>query len=290
MRRALLGLLLLATALAWAEPAAWRVTAGAGGEAAGELVLLGSIHYLREQDYPLPARVDELYRQADVLVLELGPEDLDPARVQAALLGAAMLPPGHSLEAVLGEELYARAVERARELGVDIAVLAPFQPWMVALTLTDLGQARHGFRGDLGLEQHLLRQAVADDKEVSGLEALETQIAVFDGLSDAEQRALLEQALAELEELGESMRTLASAWREGRLDALAEELLAEFRGFPELYDALVTQRNSDWVIRLEELLMDERHHLVVVGALHLVGPENVVELLEARGWHTSPID
>jgi len=31
------------------------------------------------------------------------------------------------------------------------------------------------------------------------------------------------------------------------------------------------------------MLADGRRHLVVVGALHLVGPDSVVELLRARG-------
>jgi len=31
------------------------------------------------------------------------------------------------------------------------------------------------------------------------------------------------------------------------------------------------------------MLTDGRRHLVVVGALHLVGPDSVIELLERRG-------
>ena len=55
---------LLASAAAAAEPAAWRVA----GKNGGEVALLGSMHVLRESDYPLPALVDELYTRANVLV------------------------------------------------------------------------------------------------------------------------------------------------------------------------------------------------------------------------------
>lgn len=288
-RLAAAGLLWLGAAAAWADPAAWRIVADEAAGASGTIVLLGSIHYLREADYPLPPRIDELYGQADALVLELGPEDLDPMRVQATLLTAATLPGGRSLADVLTDDLHARTAARARELGIDPALLERFQPWMVALTLMDLGQARAGYRGDLGLEQHLLRRARADGKPVSGLETLEAQIGVFERLSDAQQQALLDQTLRELDGVGESMDALASAWREGELDALGDELLDEFRDFPELYDALVTRRNAAWVSRLEELLRGGRRYLVVAGALHLVGPDNVVELLEARGWRAVAI-
>jgi uncharacterized protein len=278
-----LGLLVLSAA-AWAEPAAWRVASQATG---GEILLLGSVHFLREADYPLPAKIDALYRQADALVLELGPEDLDPLRIQNALIAAALLPPGTLLSEVLDESLYRRLAGRARGLGLDPALIQGFKPWMVALTLMELGQSRHGYRPDLGVEQHLLGRARTDGLEVSGLESLETQLAVFDRLSDADQQALLEQTLQELDAIGETMDALVDAWREGRLDELAEELLGEFRDYPELYDALVTERNTAWIEVLENLLDDGRRYLVVVGALHLVGPNNVVELLEARGWRAA---
>ena len=34
---------------------------------------------------------------------------------------------------------------------------------------------------------------------------------------------------------------------------------------------------------LERYLRDGRHYLVVVGALHLVGRDNVIDMLKARG-------
>ena len=76
---------------------------------------------------------------------------------------------------------------------------------------------------------------------------------------------------------------MADAWRNGELESLSAELLDDFEQFPGLYETLVTERNQAWVPTLERMLADGGRGLVVVGALHLVGRDSVIELLRARG-------
>ena len=279
-------LLCLVSGAAWGEPAAWRVT-GAG---AGELWLLGSVHYLRQEDYPLPPRIDALYRLADVIVMELDLDDLDALTVQGSFAGAGMLPPGSSLDTVLTPRVYALAEARAAELGLDLTLMAGFEPWLIAITLMDLGMNALGFNASQGLEQYLLRRANGDGKEILGLETLEDQIKVFDQLSVAEQEALLLQTLTELDSADDVMDELLDAWRDGRLDTLASELTADFDDFPNLYQHLVIDRNERWLEGLEQLLNEAGSYLVVVGALHLVGEGSVVELLAQRGLSVEAVE
>jgi uncharacterized protein YbaP (TraB family) len=42
---------------------------------------------------------------------------------------------------------------------------------------------------------------------------------------------------------------------------------------------MVTDRNRNWVSKIEGLLRGGKHAIVIVGAAHLVGKEGVVELL-----------
>jgi uncharacterized protein YbaP (TraB family) len=65
--------------------------------------------------------------------------------------------------------------------------------------------------------------------------------------------------------------------------------MQDFESFPALYDSLVVARNERWIDSLEELLASPQSHLVVVGALHLVGKHSVVELLTARGLRVTPV-
>lgn len=265
-----------AMAPARGDPAAWRVSEGRG-----ELWLLGSVHYLREKDYPLPAVVDELYARADGLVFEIDLDHVDPA--EAEFTSAARLPPGASLATELGPELYGLADARAREFGVDLAPLDRFEPWLAAITLLDRGMAAHGFDAGRGIEQYLLAKAQHDGKHVQGLESLAAEIHVFDDLSAADQRSLLEQTLDELETPERSVEPLVTAWRDGRADELGRALLTDFADFPALYDSLVVDRNRAWTPELERHLAAGDRLLVVVGALHLVGPHSVVDLLRRDG-------
>jgi uncharacterized protein len=269
-----------------ADPAAWRVTDGAGGE----LQLLGSVHYLRDSDYPLPAIVDALYDGADALVMELDLDDIDPLESQSAFVGAALLPNGIRLGDILTPTVYGLAERRARELGIDLRLLEPFEPWLVAITLLNGGMVQRGFDPDSGVEQYLLAKARADGKEIYGLETLATQIAVFDALPAAEQEALLEQTLLELESPDAAIEEMVDAWRDGRLEALTEQLRREFADFPQLYAAIVVERNEAWIEELERMLGDGRRYLVVVGALHLVGEHSVVDLLRTRGLTVEKIE
>jgi uncharacterized protein YbaP (TraB family) len=286
MRYVLALLTLCVAANAFAGPAAWRVTSSSGGE----MWLLGSVHFLRAADHPLPEVIDDLYAQAGTLVMEIDLDDIDPVQSRSEFLSAAMLARGTTLPDVLAPETYTLAQTQASALGIDLTLLKNFEPWLVAITMLELGVGRLGFRAEHGIEQYLLRKAQLDGKEVLGLETLATQIAIFDDLSADQQEALLEQTLAEIDSAEEVMNQMVEAWRVGRLDELATTLMEDFTEFPELYSTLVVDRNMRWIETLAALLEKPDRHLVVVGALHLVGEHNVIDLLAASGFSVEPIE
>jgi uncharacterized protein YbaP (TraB family) len=269
----------LAAGTAAADPAAWRMS----GPGRGEITLLGSMHVLRQTDYPLPANVDRLFERADALIMELDLDSTDPAEQQATVLRAATLEPGTVLRDVVDAHVYQLTEQRTRELGIDLTLLEHFEPWFLSVAILDQGMRKFGFEGELGLEQYLLRKSRAAGKEIIGLETLAMQIGIFDALPPPSQQAMLEQTLKEIDEAETSMTEMAAAWRDGRLDALSEGLLADFDDFPGLYQTLVENRNAAWVKTLERRLADGRRYLVVVGALHLVGRDSVIDMLRARG-------
>jgi uncharacterized protein YbaP (TraB family) len=282
VRVASLGVASLAVALttaAAADPAVWRMTGGNGAE----VTLLGSMHVLRPSDHPLPSSVDSLIGRSDVIVMELDLDDVDAAAQQRVILETAMLPQGTLLASVVEPDVYRLVEQTAGELGVDLTRLERFEPWFLAVTLLDLGMRKFGFQAERGIEQYVLGQAQRTGKEILGLETLEFQIGIFDALPASQQQAMLEQTLAEIDEAETALSAMVEAWRDGELESLSAELLDDFDQFPGLYETLVTKRNRAWVPTLERMLANGQRHLVVVGALHLVGDDNVIELLRARG-------
>jgi uncharacterized protein len=268
-----------------ADPAAWRIA----GERGGEVALLGSMHALRARDYPLPPLVDRLYARAEIIVMEIDLDDLDPATEQTAVLSVAALPAGQTLTSVLDKKVYDLAQQHARGLGIDLALLDHMQPWLVAISLLDLGLQKVGFDAEHGLERYLVGKAKTDRKEIVGLETISQQLGIFAALPPKSQQAMLSQTLEELDTADTEMSELETAWREGHVETMTDKLLSDFNDFPELYPELVTKRNAAWTDALEKLLKDGHRYLVVVGALHLVGRDSVIERLGARGHRVQRI-
>jgi uncharacterized protein YbaP (TraB family) len=247
--------------------------------------LLGSLHVLRPKDGPLPAVADAAYADAERLVMEIDMDDAlaDPVSLAGAMQRWAMLPEGTSLREVLGED-YARVAERSRAASLDLALLDRFAPWFVAVTLLQLELANRGFTPELGVEQTLTQRAVADGKPIAGLETPEEQFGAIGGLPLPQQKRMLLMTLEETAQLDTEIDALLAAWRSGDVEALAKTLSAEYDDFPELYGPLTENRNRAWLPQLVSMLDDDDDYLVVVGALHLVGRNSVIDLLEQRGY------
>jgi uncharacterized protein YbaP (TraB family) len=252
--------------------------------ASNRVHILGSIHFLRAADR-LPPSVVAAYNDADVIVMEIDLDDVDPVASADVLQRLALDPQGRTLDVLLGSRDYRVAVTKAEALGLDLSTLRPFEPWMAALTVVQLQLVQLGFDADSGVEQQLLNLAERDHKEVRGLETLEEQLSFMDALPPAAQRAFLMESLDEAAGMRSEVEDMVGAWRAGDTRAMEREFLDELRDQPELYRRIVVDRNRNWVGKLAPMLRDSRNHLVVVGTLHLVGPDSLIRMLEQAG-HT----
>ncbi len=245
--------------------------------------LLGSVHVLPASEQ-LPAALLNAYKDAGTLVMEIDMDDLDPVAAREATLRLGMLPEGETLEQRLGAPTYARVAARIKDLGLDATLMAHFQPWLAAITLTQLQLKKLGMDPDSGVEKQLVPLAQADHKEIRGLETLEEQLGMLANLPVERQKQFVLYSLEDADGASKELELMLNAWRSGDAKALAAVLGDEFKQFPELYQPLTVDRNRRWVPQLEKMLTEKNNYLVVVGALHLVGHDSVIDLLEQRGY------
>jgi uncharacterized protein len=251
--------------------------------------LFGSIHVLRPGDVGLPRAAQAAYDDAEQLVMEIDMDDpavADPVAMAAQMQHYARLPAGQSLESVLGSD-YAAVATHLEDAGLDIAPFDGFAPWFVGMLVLQLEVAKRGFDPAHGIEQQVTDRAVADRKPILGLETPADQFAVLARLSLPEQKRFLLMTLEETGSADARLDELLTAWRTGDTATLARVLSEEFDEFPELYRPLTEDRNRAWVEQLAGLLDDRDDYLVVVGALHLVGRNSVVDLLRQRGYRVT---
>jgi hypothetical protein len=192
VRHALTTLFLaLLTTVALAHDSGHPVTMWQVDGKSNTVYLLGSIHLLREQDHPLPRVVDAAYAEADIVVMELDMDDLDPAYTQAAFNNAGVMTDGTTLRDLMGEDLYTQAEESAGVIDIPLDMLAQSEPWLAAMTVELMMLYRIGFDPLLGVEMTMTNRASADGKPIEGLETVDEQLSFLDGLPIEAQRSML---------------------------------------------------------------------------------------------------
>jgi hypothetical protein len=247
------------------------------------ILVLGSIHFLRAEDYPLAPAITAAFDQADVVVMELDMDDLDPVASARTIAALARDGRGRTLPDLLGPGAWNAASAEARALGLDLAPMTPFEPWYAAVLVTQLRLAQLDFDPSLGVESRMAADAQRLGKEIRGLESLESQLGALDRLSADAQREFLQSTLEEAGEVGDMADDLITAWKAGDVRALEEDLLGSVREQPELYRTLIVRRNEQFAEAIGGLVDASQDYLIVVGALHLVGPDSVLRMLEREG-------
>lgn len=277
-------LLLVVAQAATAEPLpVWEIE---GTE--NRVLLMGSIHYLRASDYPLPEGFDTAYELADAIVMEIDMGSIDPLQVQATL--ASMGTGERTLRESLGNDIYEEASRKAESLGIPLMLFDSFEPWFAALSITQLRMMQLGFDPSWGIETRMTQRAATDGKNIDGLETLEEQLGFMADMDAKTQREFLMQSLDEAEAVEAEVSSIVSAWRAGDAGELEELMMNGFEAAPGLEDALLIKRNRNWVRPIEALADQEDNYLVVVGAMHLVGDNSVVAMLEDNGWTVTQLD
>ena len=250
------------------------------------ILLLGSIHFLRAGDSPLPRAIYDAYRKADIIVMELAMDSIDPAEIRHVHQELAIDPHGRNLSEIIGAGSYHKARSLALAIDIDLDLMLPYEPWFAALQITQLQLLKLGFDGNFGIEKTIARMAHEDRKPLLGLEALDEQLHAIDTLPDKAQKFFLLQTLEDAQSANDDLDTIVKAWKQGNLRELDQLLLEGMHGQPEVYDQLLVQRNRRWSGAIIDMMNDSQDYLIIVGALHLIGEDSVQNILKEQGIRT----
>ncbi len=251
--------------------------------------LLGTIHVGRPEFYPLPASRLAQVQRADAIVLEA--DISDTSRSIAATQKYALYAEGTpGLEARLTPELRQRIEAVLARNQLDPAPMMRMKPWMLANVLALFEAAQAGYVPALSVEAYLLRVAKTDSKPILEFEGIEQQFELFEKAPWATQISFLEEALKAVESRSarRELNRIVQAWETADRASL-ERLLAEMSaqssvGSRFTVDTILLGRHPQMVRKIETMMASGKTYVFAVGALHLVGPQGLVELLRARGY------
>ncbi len=281
MKRLILLVLIFLTAsqTAFAETSIWKVQSDKS-----VLYLGGTVHLLRQSDYPLPVEYDKAYEKAALLVFEADIADLYKPETQQLLVGKGLYRDGTSLETVLSPEAYGALKKYCEGVGIPVLFLNKFKPSMVMLTLLGLELQKMGI-GKSGVEEYYFRKANADKKPVKGLENIDEHIELVTSMGEGNESNFILHSIKDLKETERIINALIDGWREGDEKKLYELFIKEMKDeFPNLYKTLLVDRNRKWLPQIEDYLQTPETELVLVGAAHLIGPDGVITGLKNKGY------
>jgi uncharacterized protein YbaP (TraB family) len=274
----LLAVLLFIATPAQARSILWQVRSGEN-----TLYLLGSMHVLKKDSYPLPPIMEEIYAASNVIVFETDMDEMDTPAMQQKIVSYGRLPAGQTLQQQLSAPTWQRLQQKMADLHIPETNVQQMKPWLCALTLTVTDLQRLGFLPEYGLDEHFYRRAKQDNKKIIPLESVDFQLSLFYSQSRQEQEEFLKQTLTDLQMTDQLSGEMETAWKTGDDAKLASLIAMSFADYPKQYERLVLQRNRNWLPVLEKILQREQATLVVVGAGHLVGSNSLVDLLRRQG-------
>ena len=252
--------------------------------------IVGSFHLLREEDHPLPSPVSKAFDNSGKIFFETDLDARNTEDYQSALVRQARLPEGHKLSDTLSPETYALLVSHLQKADLPEKTVAHYQPWMAAMMTAFLELHNAGYDIRSGVDASLLQKSKSANRPLGYLEQPDAQIKALAWLSQEDPEGLVRDTLAALPESQETIPALIEAWKKGN-SAPISALLVEHLPADSLYHRVfLSERNKSWLpVMLEAIELETTPPLFVVGAAHLLGKENILDLLRAAGYDALPL-
>ena len=252
------------------------------------LFLGGSVHVLRETDYPLTEEFDRAFSLSTLLVLEADIEQLENESIMQYLMMQMRLPGNQTLRSTLDPDVYELLKAKYDEYGLQIDGVARLKPSM-AVSILDVIQIQQLGFVQQGVDMHYLEKAKSEGKALDYLETVEAQIRLIVTMGDGYENDFVLYSLQELESTETGIDELVAEWKEGG-SAVVEASLMEMRErWPELYRTMVADRNAAWLPQIEGFLSSGQVSFVLVGLAHLHGPDGLLRQLERLGYTVGPL-
>lgn len=229
--------------------------------------LVGSIHMGTRRMSPLPSALLKQIENSDGLIVEV--DITKPISFNS--------PDDYPhLEQRLSSAEYQALIERCHSLGLDIDSIVYKPGWHAALALQAMQASHNGLHSEYGIDYQVIQAAYNMDIPVIELEGADRQMQLLTQIPN-NGIPLLQDSLAHWQDNDEIMQIMIDWWLAEKTKP--QELNLPYGMSSDLYNLLITGRNTLWNQQLTAY--PKGKYVVVVGALHLYGDNNLPDLLNA---------
>lgn len=276
-----LSIFLMVTVLtfdAFAQSSVWKISKNGS-----DVFIGGTIHLLREQDFPLPDEFDEAYQSSSILVFETDINKMGSAEFQQSLMSKAIYSGDSTINDVLSAETMESLENECTALGLPFQQLQKLRPSVLILTIVVMHYQNLGINSP-GVDAHYHKRATEDTKKILSLESIEEQINLIANMGAGNEDEFVTHSLEDLKRVKEELLTLIQAWKEGDVEESIKDLDEMKQNYPKLYEDLLLKRNEAWMPQIKELFDSEDTEFILVGNLHLHGTDGILKQLKDDGY------
>jgi uncharacterized protein YbaP (TraB family) len=255
--------------------------------ASSRLFLFGTLHLGKPEFYPLNAAVIQALAASSQLYLELDFSNLGDIK---GMKDASEYPTGVTLESQLPPALMQKLEAAFKRYGVTKDQFNGKRPWAVVDELLSRKALELGYDPAYSTDIYFAVTATLLNKRILGLETVDEQAGLLNGMSKTEQQAYVEDMLSSLEEqrAPKELEAFVDAWARADRVALEANLDKARSETPpaleQVKQRIFDDRNVKMAERIDAILRSGTPTFVAVGAGHLVGQNNIVDLLRKRGF------
>jgi uncharacterized protein YbaP (TraB family) len=248
------------------------------------LYIGGTIHVLTPTDYPLAKEYDLAYHASDKVIFETDMEAVTSPEFAQKMMSKMMYSDGTTINKVLKPETYKALVIHLSSRQIPMQAFASHKPNLLAISLTFVELQAMGYTSE-GVDMFFANMAKAQGKEKGWLETPDEQLAFLANMGNDDPNAMIEYTLKDIIKMPEMFAKLHSTWLAGDMQGMADVGITPFKAdYPVIYEDLLVTRNNNWLPQIVKMLNDAPTEFVLVGALHLAGPDSVLAKLKAKGY------
>jgi len=253
--------------------------------------LLGSIHFMKKDMYPLNPAVEAAFDEAAYLVVEVNPLTVDQKKMQHEILRKGMYQGDKTVKDDLSEEVFGMLKAHLEKNNLPMANLMKYKPGMIVMTLASLQLMKLGFSPEYGIDLHFVKKAQGE-RPILELETMDEQLALLLD-STMNDDLIVKNSILEWEKTEGLMEKTISLWKTGNAEQMTKVIIkGPLKANPELlpvYQKMFFDRNKKMAMKIKKFLETEQTYFVVVGSGHLIGEKGIIHLLKEEGYSVNQL-
>lgn len=275
-----------------ATPAMWKVT---DPETGNVLYMLGTMHMVTEDTFPLPDYIMDVYNKCDGIAVEIDISEITGDMEKLQEFSKKLLyTDGTTVKDHISAETYEKLKKYMTENFIYNEMMDSYTAGYWASQVEAVSVMNIRKIDTDGVDSKFIEMAQNDNKEVISIENIDVQTNALSAASDELADYLISSIIDEAADMPSYTKDFAEEydkWASGDVDSLDfesnidEELPGDLKDdYEEYADVILYSRNDGMAEKAEEFLKNGKNYFFMVGAAHFAGDKGVDDLLEAKGY------